>query len=251
MQNNNNKMKLSIDHSSPVPLHYQVEELLRKLIEAPEYKEGKLLPNEVDMAKQLAISRTTLRQAINKLVYEDLLIRKKGVGTWVSKTKSLSSKSKNWLSFSQEMEARGIPIRNFELHISWVIPDASVTNFFDIKKDQKVLKLVRLRGTTDGPFVYFESYFHPRVNLTGDEDFKKPLYEMLEASHSIVAYKSQEEIGAKLANEFVAQKLEVELKSPILFRKRFVFDQADRPIEYNLGYYKADSFTYTVESIRE
>jgi GntR family transcriptional regulator len=244
-------MKLSLDHSSPIPLHFQAEELLRKLIESPEYKDGKLLPNEVDMAKQLAISRTTLRQAINKLVYEELLIRKKGIGTWVSETKSLSSKSKNWLSFSQEMAARGIPIKNFELHISWVVPDAIIANFFDIKKDKKILKLVRLRGTIDGPFVYFESYFHPRVNLTGDEDFKRPLYEMLEDSHSIVAYKSKEEIGAKLASEFIAQKLEVELNSPILFRKRFVFDQAERPIEFNLGYYKADSFTYTVESIRE
>jgi GntR family transcriptional regulator len=35
-----------------------------------------------------------------------------------------------------------------------------------------------------------------------------------------------------------------------LFRKRFVFDQGERPIEYNLGYYKADSFVYTVESRR-
>lgn len=244
-------MKLTIDHSSPVPLHFQVEELLRKLIESPEYRDGKLLPNEVDMAKHLAISRTTLRQAINKLVYEELLIRKKGVGTWVSEVKSLSSKSKNWLSFSQEMAARGIPIKNFELHISWVIPDAAIANFFDLKKDKKVLKLVRLRGTTEGPFVYFESYFHPRVNLTGDEDFKMPLYEMLETSHAIVAYKSKEEIGAKLATEFIAQKLEVEVGSPILFRKRFVFDKAERPIEFNLGYYKAESFTYTVESIRE
>lgn len=244
-------MKLSIDHSSPVPLHYQVEELLRKLIDSPEFSKGQLLPNEVDLAKRLAISRTTLRQAINKLVYEGLLIRKKGVGTWVAENRPLSSKSKNWLSFSQEMAARGIPIKNFELHISWVIPDPTVASFFEIKKDKKVLKLVRLRGTTAGPFVYFESYFHPRVNLTGEEDFKMPLYEMLERSHSIVAYKSQEEIGAILANEFIAQKLEVDLNSAILFRKRFVYDQAERPIEYNLGYYKADSFTYTVESIRE
>lgn len=244
-------MKLSIDHSSPVPLHYQVEELLRKLIDSPEFSKGQLLPNEVDLAKRLAISRTTLRQAINKLVYEGLLIRKKGVGTWVAENRPLSSKSKNWLSFSQEMAARGIPIKNFELHISWVTPDPTVASFFEIKKDKKVLKLVRLRGTTDGPFVYFESYFHPRVNLTGEEDFKMPLYEMLERSHSIVAYKSQEEIGAILANEFIAQKLEVDLNSAILFRKRFVYDQAERPIEYNLGYYKADSFTYTVESIRE
>lgn len=244
-------MKLSIDHSSPIPLHFQVEELLRKLIESPDYSNGQLLPNEVDMAKQLAISRTTLRQAINKLVYEELLIRKKGVGTWVSNKRPLSSKSKNWLSFSQEMEARGIPIKNFELHISWVFPDKKTAHFFDITKDKKILKLVRLRGTNDGPFVYFESYFHPRVNLTGDEDFKKPLYEMLEKCHSIVAHKSQEEISAILADECIAQKLETAVNSAILFRERFVYDQAERPIEYNLGYYKAESFTYTVESIRE
>src|SRR5690606_15408730 len=194
-------MKLNIDHSSPVPLHFQVEELLRKLIASPEFSNGQLLPNEVDLAKHLAISRTTLRQAVNKLVYEGLLTRKKGVGTWVSENRAFSSKSKNWLSFSQEMEARGIPIKNFELHISWVTPDSIVANFFNIKKDKKILKLVRLRGTTDGPFVYFESYFHPRINLTGDEDFKTPLYEMLEKSHSVVAYKSKEEISAILASE--------------------------------------------------
>ena len=244
-------MKISIDHSSPVPLHFQVEELLRKLITTPEFSKGQLLPNEVDLAKQLAISRTTLRQAINKLVYEGLLIRKKGVGTWVSDNRPLSSKSKNWLSFSQEMEARGIPIRNFELHTSWVVPEKAVANFFDIKKDQKVLKLVRVRGTAEGPFVYFESYFHPRINLTGDEDFKMPLYEMLEQAKSIVAFKSKEEIGALLANELIAEKLEVAQNSAILFRKRFVYDKADKPIEYNLGYYKAESFTYTVESVRE
>lgn len=70
-------MKLSIDHKSPVLLHVQAEELLRQLIETPLYKEGKYLPNEVDLSGQLAIFRTTLRQALNKLVYEGLLIRKK------------------------------------------------------------------------------------------------------------------------------------------------------------------------------
>lgn len=244
-------MKVSIDHSSTVSLHVQVEQLLRKMVDSSEFSNGKMLPNEIDLARRLAISRTTLRQAINKLVYEGLLIRKKGVGTWVNGNRSLSSKSKNWLSFSQEMAARGIPIRNFELHVSWVTPEEEVANFFDIKKDKKILKLVRLRGTLDGPFVYFVSYFHPRTNLNGEEDFKLPLYEMLEQTHSVVAYKSMEEIGARSADKFLADKLEVDSTSPILFRKRFVYDRADRPIEYNLGYYKADSFTYTVESIRE
>ena len=242
-------MKFSIDHKSPIPLHAQAEELLRKIIKEQDYANGKFLPNEVDLAKQLAISRTTLRQALNKLVYEGLLTRKKGVGTKVA-GRLVSSKSNNWLSFSQEMQARGIPIRNFELHLTWTYPDEQIANFFEISTDRKILKLERLRGTEDGPFVYFISYFHPRIGLTGEEDFKRPLYEILETDYSTIANLSKEEISAKIADKPLAAKLEVAIGSPILFRKRFVYDQGERPIEFNVGYYLADGFTYTVESRR-
>jgi GntR family transcriptional regulator len=242
-------MKYSIDHKSPIPLHAQAETLLRKLIAEEDYQNGKLLPNEVELAKILAISRTTLRQAINKLVFEGLLVRKKRTGTKVAQA-AVSSKSNNWLSFSQEMKLRGIPIKNFELHVTWVYPDEGLANFFEIKTDRKILKMERVRGKPEEPFVYFASYFHPRVGLTGEEDFKTPLYEMLENEHSIVATLSKEEISAKAADAFIASKLKIVTGSPVLFRKRFVFDQGERPIEYNLGYYKADSFVYTVESSR-
>ncbi|MBB5634558.1 GntR family transcriptional regulator [Pedobacter cryoconitis] len=242
-------MNISIDHKSHIPLHIQAELLLRELIKDPAYQAGKLLPNEVELAKKLAISRTTLRQALNKLVYEELLVRKKGYGTKVAPSK-ISSKSMNWLSFSQEMKARGIPVKNYELHVSWVYPDEHIANFFDIKTDKKILKLERLRGGSEGAFVYFISYFHPRIGLTGEEDFKQPLYEMLETEHSVIANLSKEEISAITASKFIAGKLEVETGSPILSRKRFVYDQGDRAMEYNLGYYKAESFIYTVESRR-
>ena len=243
-------MKFSIDHRNPVPLHIQTEELLRKIIRSPQYSKGKLLPNEIELAKQLAISRTTLRLAINKLVYEGLLTRKKGVGTKVSNS-VISSKSVNWLSFSQEMAARKIPIKNFELKLSWVRPEESVANFFEIRGDKEVLKLERLRGQPEGPFVYFISYFHPRIGLTGEEEFKRPLYEILEKDYFVVANLSKEEISARAADKFIAGKLDVAPGSPILCRKRFVFDQGERPIEYNLGFYRADSFIYTIESRRE
>jgi GntR family transcriptional regulator len=59
-------MRYSIDHKSPIPLHAQAETLLRQLIAEEEYQNGKIMPNEVELAKMLAISRTTLRQAINQ-----------------------------------------------------------------------------------------------------------------------------------------------------------------------------------------
>jgi len=243
-------MNFSIDHKNPLPLHVQAENLLRTIIRDPQYANGKFLPNEVQLAKQLAISRSTLRQALNKLVYEGLLIRKKGVGTKVAEP-TISSKSKNWLSFTQEMNARGIMIKNFELHVTWVTPDEAVANFFDISPSKKILKLERLRGKAEGPFVYFISYFHPRVGLSGEEDFKRPLYDILEKDYMVTATLSKEEISAKSADKFLAGKLEVETGSPILCRKRYVYDQGERPIEFNLGYYRADSFVYTVESRRD
>jgi len=242
-------MRYSIDHKSPIPLHIQAEGLLRKLIEDEEFQNGKVLPNEVNLAKQLAISRTTLRQAINKLVFEGLLIRKKRVGTKVANG-VVSSRSNNWLSFSQEMKLRGIQIKNFEFHVTWVYPDEIIANFFEIKTDRKILKMERVRGKIHEPFVYFVSYFHPRTELTGDEDFTRPLYELLEHEHSVIATLSKEEISAMAADGFIAEKLRIDTGKPVLFRKRMVFDQGERPIEYNLGYYKADSFVYTVESSR-
>ncbi len=47
---------MKIDRSSPVPLHKQAETLLQELITEEEYKEGKMLSNEVGLFKQLKIS---------------------------------------------------------------------------------------------------------------------------------------------------------------------------------------------------
>lgn len=242
-------MNLSIDHKSPVPLHVQVEELLREMIQMPVYQNGKLLPKEVDMAKELGISRNTLRQATNKLVYEGLLFRKKGVGTKV--VKQVDSKAKNWLSFTQEMKAKGIKVVNYNINITWEEAPEEVRHFFTIGNDVKVLKMERLRGGEDGPFVFFISYFHPRIGLTGEEDFSQPLYEILRKEHSVIAKLSKEEISARAADLPLSKMLNINKGEPILKRKRFVYDPGKRPIEYNVGYYRGDSIVYSVESERE
>lgn len=233
-----------------MPLHAQVEELVRDMIKSPEYQNKEFLPNEMNLAKQLGISRNTVRQAFNKLVYEGLLVRKKGVGTRVADS-SVNTRAQNWLSFSQEMKAKGIKIINFDLKVSKVKANEETSAFFDIPLGKEVLKLERIRGRKDFPFVLFVSYFHPRIGMTGNEDFTRPLYEILEKDYSVLVKLSKEEISAELAGEKIEKALNLEAGSPTLKRKRFVYDPGGRPVEYNLGYYRADSFTYTIESERE
>jgi GntR family transcriptional regulator len=146
------------------------------------------------------------------------------------------------------MKTKGINIVNYDIEFKWLVPEIEILQFFGLKAGSKVLKMERLRGEDSGPFVFFISYFHPRIGLTGQEDFNRPLYDIMEEDYSVTVKLSQEEITATAANKEMADKLEMNLGEPILKRKRFVFDPGRRPIEFNIGYYRADSFVYTLES---
>ncbi len=239
-------MKFQLDPKSSKPLHIQAEEMLRELIRDEEYKKGKLLPNEVDLSKELNISRNTLRQAINKLVFEGLLIRKKGYGTTVAPLNVMSN-ARNWKSFSQEMKAQGMTVQNFELHICYKKGPDEANTFFSTSPDTSLLCLERLRGKPGLPFVYFISYFNPQIPMTVEEDMSSPLYEILEKKYGIFVKTSKEMISARGANAEMADKLGIQEGDPVLVRKRFVLDINNVPVEYNIGYYRADSFTYTIE----
>jgi len=242
-------MDLKINHKSPLPLHAQVEDLLRELIKDTKYQTGAFLPKEVDLAKILGVSRNTIRQATNKLEYEGLLIRKKGVGTKVAQ-KTVTTQLDSWHSFTQEMNEQGIQFINYDIKASIVPAPAKVAEFMGISPDSEVVRLVRLRGDKDVPFVYFESYFHPRIGLDVEEDFKAPLYELLEEKYSTIAVLSKERISARLASQITADRLRIAPGEAILKRERFVYDPGNRPIEYNIGFYRADKFSYSIDISR-
>lgn len=239
-------MKLQIDHQSKIPLHVQVEELMRLLIVSPEFINGALLPKEVELANLLGISRSTIRQATNKLENEGLLKRKKGVGTTVAAKRKLSTGLDHWYSFTQEMKERGIDVQNLFIKTEFVPANEKLSHFFKIALGRPVLKLSKLKGAGNEPIVYFESYFHPRIGLSKGDDFSIPLYTMLETKYGIKVIRSSENIKAKLAGRMSA-KLNISPVAPVLFRERFVYDPGDRPVEYNIGYYRSDKFTYSID----
>lgn len=239
-------MNFKIDHSNKLPLHFQVEELLRNLIEQPQYQKGEFLPPEVEMSKTLGVSRNTIRQATNKLEYEGLIIRKKGYGTKVAEN-TLTTQLNSWHSFTQEMNDKGISFRNFLIKAEWVKAEQKVATFFNIPTQTKVLRITRLRGDEKAPFVYFESYLHPRIGVQENENFSQPLYELLETKYKTPVSVSHEKIKARIASKITADRLRIKKGEPVLIRERFVSDPGNRPVEYNIGFYIAEKFTYSIE----
>ena len=235
-----------VDHASLIPLHIQVEELLMSIIKLPDYANGKLLPKEVELAKNLGVSRSTVRQACNRLSEKNLIIRKKGIGTRVNKdmiTTSLDS----WSSFSKEMLEKGRTLVNYEFELKSVKSDKLVSLKLGIEEGVKVFKLSRVRGMKNESKVYFVSYFHPKVELKDSYDYSRPLYNIIEMECGYYAEVSKEEISAIIADDMLAEKLNIEVGAPILKRERIVLDRGQAALEYNIGYYKAENFKYSVE----
>lgn len=235
-----------IDHESFVPLHKQVEELLLDIIKLPDYANGKLLPKEVELAKSLGVSRSTVRQACNRLSDQHLIIRKKGIGTKVNQRKTIT-KLDSWSSFSKEMLEQGLTLVNFEFQLKKVKADKLIALKLGIEENIEVYKLSRVRGVKGEPQVYFVSYFHPKVELKQEYDYTRPLYDIIHEKCGYYAEVSREEISATLADEEQADKLNVQVQSPILKRERVVLDRGQGALEYNIGFYKGEKFRYAVE----
>jgi len=240
-------MNFKIDHQSPVPLHAQIEQYLRVLITEEPYCNGKnLLPKEDSLAKKLGVSRNTIRAAISKLVIDGLVERKKGVGSKVV-SKRISTRLDNWVSFTKEMRSQGIEVENYLVKISLVPAIKEVEEALELTEGKQIWKLEKIRGSKEAKYLYSVSYFHPRVGITGKENFHTPLYDLLEKECDVIVELSKERLRAVGADDQIAAWLEIEKGNPVLKRERVVFDTGNRPVEYNEVYYHTDYFTYDID----
>jgi GntR family transcriptional regulator len=240
-----------LDPESPLPLHAQIEKFLRILITDKKYIDGSnFLPKEESLSKKFGVSRNTIRQAINKLVQEGLIERKKGVGSKVVQ-KKISTRLDNWISFTKEMKNQGIDVVNYLVNISLVNADEEVNKALSLTKPQKIWCLKKIRGSKESRYLYSVSYFHPRTGVSDKDNFKKPLYELLEKYHDTIVSVSKEKLTAVKAGAEIAEMLDTKENDPILKRERIVYDSGNRPVEYNIVYYRTDYFTYDIDIKRE
>src|SRR5579863_2299390 len=74
----------TLERSNPLPLYYQLKEVLRQQIQAGHLAPHSVIPSEPELVSSYHVSRATVRQALSELVREGLLYREHGRGTYVS-----------------------------------------------------------------------------------------------------------------------------------------------------------------------
>jgi DNA-binding GntR family transcriptional regulator len=73
----------AVDRSSPMPVYFQIALDMRRRIAAGEWRPGERIAPELQLVRDNAVSRVTIRQAQAELVKDDLVERHRGSGTYV------------------------------------------------------------------------------------------------------------------------------------------------------------------------
>jgi GntR family transcriptional regulator len=97
--------------TSPVPLYFQLAEILKERIEAGHWPAGERFPSERELAEEFRISRTVIRPALDLLASDGQLVRIKGRGTFVTPPKVA------WPIAGLARLLTGPPEHDFELRI--------------------------------------------------------------------------------------------------------------------------------------
>src|SRR5438309_4291017 len=71
-----------------VPLHHQIQRVLRSKIETGEWSSEEKLPTEMELARRFRVSRNTIREALSSLEHDGLIVRYRRRGTFVQLTRA-------------------------------------------------------------------------------------------------------------------------------------------------------------------
>jgi GntR family histidine utilization transcriptional repressor len=74
--------------SAPWPLYLQVKNLILRRIKSGHWSPESRIPSENELVASLGISRMTINRALRELAAEGLLVRRRGVGTFVAARES-------------------------------------------------------------------------------------------------------------------------------------------------------------------
>lgn len=235
----------TVDPHSPIPLYHQIYLDLRQMIQRGILSPGDMLPPELDICRAYNVGRQTVRQAIARLVDEDLVERFAGRGTFV---REQTSHIQFFLdrSFSQQMREMGRTPNSRLLGQQVGTVNLEVPALLEYQ-GKPCLTLERLRLGDSEPICHQTStILSERCPGIEEQDFSnQSLYEVLATRYQLMINRIDHVVRSVAADGYRADLLEVEEGMPLLFVGTTTYLEDDELIEYSASYYRADRYEYS------
>lgn len=235
-----------VSKDNPIPLHYQIKEILQEMIENEVLKPGDSIPTERELCEIQGVSRMTVNKAIMSLVNEGLLYREQGKGTFVAKPK-VNHELSRLKSFTEQMQENGVISKTKIL--SFKIIEATKQYKFELKipeDDNKIIEIKRLRFSNEEP-VAIEIAWIPHYlckGMTREMIEDRSLYEIFREKYGYHLHKAKQTIEPIMLNEYESELLNQENGSLALIFRRTTYLENETAIEHTKSIYRSDKYKY-------
>jgi GntR family transcriptional regulator len=208
---------------------------------------GEAIPSERQLSVDLGVSRLTVRAALDDLVREGYLVRRRGSGTFVSEPKV--AQELTMTSFSDDMRRRGMRPSSRTISLTVTSAGAWLGRCLNVSPSERVVVAKRLR-LADGVTMAIETLHVPEAiipGLTAKDLETSSFYELLGGRYGIALATGLQTIEPTVTDEEESKALGVPLHSPA-----FVFERTSRSgdgtiVEFVRSIYRGDRYVLVSE----
>lgn len=240
-------VEIALDKELPLPLYQQVEDWIKHMIVSGQWPVHYKLKSEEDLAKELSVSRGTIRKSIKNLVKKGLLVQVHGKGTFVASGKLEQPLAQRLISFSEAMKEQGLNFKTKVLDKNTIQPTKRIASFLELEDNKEVLYLKRIR-TVDGiPVILLENYFTvhlcPKIKDINFEE--NTLFDAIENECGLKLSWGRRCFGVQSLDREKADLLKVSVGTPVLYLEQVVYTKGGVPVECSDVWLRGDKFQLT------
>ena len=193
------------------------------------------------MAAELGVSQGTIRKALELLRAENLLVRRQGRGTFVA-AQTPASVLFRYFNIFDDQQRQVLPDSR-RVQVSTGLADVASQQRLRLEPGRDIIQIKRVRTwqrwiNKVTPFIA-ETIILPRALFPGLEDLTpmpNTLYDLFQSRYSITVTHIDEQITPVAAPARVAEKLEIEVDTPLLLIDRTTYSLGDDIVEWRLSY---------------
>ena len=234
-----------VDDALPTPLYHQIYLLLRDRIVSGRIQPGALLSGEQEIARQLGVSRITVKRALNELASRGLVERHRGRGTIVAGSAVIPLVAGAFDTLLESLQRMGLQTEVELLDVSEQPADARIAERLELKADTPVQRAVRFRKLNGQPFSHLVNYIPLSIagRYSVDELATTSMLTLLERAGA-PAQEAEQWISAVAATVLIAQTLDVSPGAPLLRVDRVMRGPRRKPVQFIEAHYRPDRFHY-------
>ena len=237
-----------LDRNSPVPLYYQVKQILLEKLDKGTWKPGDLVPSEQELQELYGVSRITVRQALTELTHEGRFERHRGQGTFVANKQLVHNPSKR-VSITELMREQDIePVWQIRQR-DFVTPLPHIAQALGVRSNSKVYFVDFLLNADKEPIGRHITYLPKSVAESGNVASLSDLElgEFFRTLPNADRTQVSRTLQAVPASSDEAKLLKVKVGTPILSIEVTYSNADGTPIEHLRANYRGDRFQFQLD----